>query len=46
MLGPDREMTVFHTIQSDSMVTVLTALDAMEERIVEGEEPPLNMGPG
>lgn len=42
MLGPDRDFTVFHTIQSNSMVTVLEAMDAMEERIVAGEEPPLN----
>ena len=42
MLGPDRNFTVFHTIQSNSMITVLEAMDAMEERIVAGEEPPLN----
>lgn len=46
MLGPDREFTVFHTIQSNSMITVLGAMDAMEARIVEGEEPPLNDMPG
>ena len=42
MLGPYREFSVFHTIQSNSMLTVLEAMDAMEERIVAGEEPPLN----
>lgn len=42
MLGPDRDFTVFHTIQSNSMTTVLEAMDSMEARIVAGEEPPLN----
>ena len=46
MLGPDREFTVFHTIQSNSMITVLEALDALEERVVAGEEPPLNVAAG
>lgn len=46
MLGPDREMTVFHEIHSDSIATVLTALDDMEYRVVAGEEPPLNAAPG
>ena len=46
MLGPYREFTVFHTIQSNSMLTVLEAMDAMEERIVAGEDPPLNVAVG
>ena len=46
MLGHDRTFHIIHRIESESMVTVLTALDAMEARIVAGEEPPLNMRPG
>lgn len=46
MLGHDRTFNVIHRIESESMVTVLTALDAMEARIVAGEEPPLNLRPG
>lgn len=46
MLGSGRVMTIVHEIRSGSMATVLLALDEMEARMVAGEEPPLNSGPG
>ena len=46
MLGPDRVMTVVHELSSNDVCTLLLAIDEMEDRMVVGEEPPLNRGPG